>query len=197
MSAAPLLDPLERDGGMPAMSNLMSRAELTDRVRRVLPRLLTEHRWPDPQHLHELLPVHVGAVTAEHPLTRYDRTASIRIQGAAATYCWQYLPDEAWRLHELPAAAADGDEDRATPLFWVGAGGVVADRIYAGLHRGIPTLAARSWEWAEEWAPLLPAPIVAVRILPLAQQPLARVATADGVAPLAGTVYDALGGVWR
>ncbi|MGY1838428.1 MULTISPECIES: hypothetical protein [unclassified Modestobacter] len=197
MAAAPLLDPLAREPE-PPVNGAASRAELTDRVRRVLPRLLADHRWPAPQQLPELLPVHVGAVLAERPLFRFDRTASIRIQGAAATYCWNYLPDDAWRLVELPPAAAEGsDEDVAAPLIWIGSRGVVADRIYTGLHRGIPTLAATSWEWAAEWSPLLPAPITAVRVLPLAQQPAARVATADGVTPLAGSGFDTLGGVWR
>lgn len=194
MAAAPLLDRYGR-AQVFAVNGPVSRVELTDRVRRVLPHLLADHRWPDPQQLPRLLPAYVGAVLAEHPLSRFDRTTKIRVQGAAATYCWNYLPDDAWRLADLPPADPDA-EDIAQPLFWIGPDGVVADRIYCGLHRGIETVAARSWEWAAEWAPLLPAPVSAVRVLPLAQQTLARAVTVDGVAALAGGPLD-FGGVWR
>jgi hypothetical protein len=173
-----------------------ARTELTDRVRRVLPLLLAEHRWPTPKELCDVLPLHVGAVFAAQPMTRFDRTAKLRVSGAAATYCWEYLPDPVWRLIELPPPAEDA-EDVAPPLIWCGPAGVVADRLLVGVQHRSDTVAAASWEWAAEWSAMLPEPISAVRLLPLSQLPQARLVTAGGVLALRGTQFDTLGGVWR
>lgn len=176
-----------------AVSAVVSRSELSDRVRRVLPLVIADHRWPDPQLLPQQLPAYVGAVLKAHPLTRYDRTTSIRVQGAVAAYCWNYLPDVSWRL----LAVETDEDDSAPPLLWAGRDGVVADRIYVGVHRSTDAIAGASWTWASEWSEQMPTAITAVRVLPLAQQPLARLVTAAGVRPLAGSAYDAIGGVWR
>lgn len=189
------------DDGVGAMTaSLASRAELTDRTRRVLHRLLADHRWPEPQSLPRLLPTYVGGVLSDHPLTERDNSARIRISGGAAAYCWDYLPATAWRLLDRPAVALDDegtDEGSARPLMWAGAHGVVADRIYVGLHRRLDAVTESSWAWAQEWSQALGTAITAVRVIPLAQRPAAQLVTADGPVPLAGTDFDAIGGVWR
>ena len=193
--------PLPASDEVDAVTRIASRAELTDRTRRVLHRLLADHRWPDPQHLPHLLPAYVGGVLAARPLGERDNSARLRISGGAAAYCWDYLPDTSWRLLDLPGAAGDeedGDQDdSARPLVWAGRHGVVADRVYVGLHRRLDAVADSCWAWAQEWARALGTPITAVRIIPLAQRPAAQLVTATGPAPLAGTPLDAMGGVWR
>lgn len=123
---APVGDRLDAGGGI-------SRGQLARRVHRVLAELLTTDRWPCPDQLAGTLLPLVGKVLAEHRLTKPDRAAAIKVAGAAAAYCWDFLPDTGWAWTPRPAGL---DAEAPRPLVWRGPDGeLVGDVLLAGLHR--------------------------------------------------------------
>lgn len=110
----------------------ISRGQLSRRVQRVLTELLVADRWPNPDELAATLLPLVGKVLKEHRLTKADRAATIKVTGAAAAYCWEFLPDLTWSWQ----AQTTGSQGELPPLLWSGPHGLlVGDIVLAGLHR--------------------------------------------------------------
>jgi hypothetical protein len=191
---------LEAAGGI-------SRGQLGRRTHRVLAELLATDRWPCLDRLAGLLMPVVGKVLAEHRLTKPDRAAAIKVTGAAAAYCWTFLPDATWAWVPAPAAL---EADVPRPLVWRGPDGeLVGDVLLAGLHRnpldmGWEQATALRDRFAEDGQQLdairlltLAAPTNALLLTPTQPDNLTAGANGLSAVPLAASPLAALGGIDR
>lgn len=125
MTATVELDPLR----LPAT---ISRGQVARRAQRVVTQLLSQHRYPDASTLPGLIAPLVGTVLAKYPLDKHDRAAAMKISGAAASYCWDFLPD----LRHHPVTVRLDDTSAVPPLLWATpTGTVIADVLLTGFHR--------------------------------------------------------------
>lgn len=176
--------------------SLTARPQLARRVQFVLSGLLETCRWPDVTTLPQALPGLAGAVLREHPLTKPDRAAPMKVAGAAATYCWEFLPELEW---EWAPETLTVPEDTARPLAWRGLDGqLVVDVLLTGLHRDPHTSARRIVTEVFTAAAAEALPLLGLRVLPLAAPARALAFTApDEPTRLAGSALDIPSGVWR